>query len=69
MSGSTAPAPTSPPSTSRSFSAYGREAVVASCARRILDAATICMARVTLAVLRTLLMRPRICLTLGNAVS
>ena len=44
-----------------SFSAYGRPASVSCCARRILEAAIICIALVILAVFWTLRMRRRIC--------
>ena len=48
------------------FSAYGRVASTASCARRIFTAATISMARVIFAVFCTLRMRRRICRRLAT---
>ena len=51
--------------TSSSLSRYGRAASTESCARRSLDAATNCIARVICLMLRAELMRRRISRWLG----
>ena len=52
-------------SASRSSSAYGRAAMIASCARFMRDAATISIARVIWAMFRTEPIRPRMSFRLG----